>query len=563
MNKANARALSPYIILLLIWSVTQYWCTDVVGKTAHNWPSVGLLFRYAIDSTFRPINKKLAVKPHPYARQTALVCKVEGIGPEERLYLAKRKERVRQALNPLVGHDIALDAVPTIGIFGSGGGYRALLWTLGAFVELERAGLLDAITYASGLSGSGWFLANYMQRGCSAFELKKILIENIGVERSIFSPSSQDRSFIFNTLLTEKKSLYGRHTNSVVDLYGALLVNQLFADLKQDRFALKLSDQAHNLVDGQLVFPLYTAAARSKQGFDWYEFTPYHVRNLESKATIPMWAYGRSFYDGLSTNYLPENYLYSLLGTFGSAFSVSLQRGWQEYLKSVNVFERAHMSSWQRFFDTVVTHNGDVVPFKGAIVPNFMYATADYNDKSQDKYLQLIDPNAESGMLNFSFPPFTPSCGGRSLDVMIFLDASYHIQGAKNLQKIEEYARKNAIKFPVINYDNIESSPMSIFMDEYDLTVPIVIYIPRIIDKAIQSSEDVPIQLREKIAVLDLEKEIEHGSYRTLNFSYTAEQAEILCALSEFIVRNNTQKFEQVFGEAVARKERVLKKSGM
>lgn len=555
MNRAKTRALSPYIIVLMAWGATQYWCIDIVGKSTHNWPSIGLLCRYAIDSTFRPIDKKNCLKTHQYSRQTAIVYKTDGICDQERSYIAKRKERVAQALKPLVGQDIPISAVPTIGILGSGGGYRALLWMLGAFVGLEKIGLLDAITYASGLSGSGWFLANYMQRNCCLAELKKILVQNIGTNHSIFSPTAQEKQFIFNTLLPEKKALYGAHTSSVVDLYGALLVNHLFADLGDKRFEMMLSHQANNLVNGEVVFPIYTAASRSKCGFDWYEFTPYQVRSLEYKIAIPTWAYGRSFYQGLSTNYVPEQYLSSLLGTFGSAFSVSLQRGWHEYLKSINVLAKSDMSSWQRFFDTYIVQNkGDIVPFKGAIVPNFMYGISD----SKEKYLHLVDPNTESGMLNFSYPPLTPVFGGRSLDVIIFLDASYHIVGANNLKKIETYSHSHGIKFPVIDYTGIESRSISIFIDKQDPTVPIVIYIPRIIDLSIQYSEDIVPELREKIALLDLEKEIENGSYRTLNFAYTPEKVEMLCVISEFALYANKQKIKQAFIEAVARKSSSL-----
>lgn len=40
---------------------------------------------------------------------------------------------------------------------GSGGGYRAVAGMCGAMEALKDAGLLDVLTYSSGLSGSSWY----------------------------------------------------------------------------------------------------------------------------------------------------------------------------------------------------------------------------------------------------------------------------------------------------------------------------------------------------------------------------------------------------------------------
>ena len=45
---------------------------------------------------------------------------------------------------------------PGVAVVHSGGGFRGMMATCGVFKGLHKAGLLDLITYMSGLSGSTW-----------------------------------------------------------------------------------------------------------------------------------------------------------------------------------------------------------------------------------------------------------------------------------------------------------------------------------------------------------------------------------------------------------------------
>ena len=45
---------------------------------------------------------------------------------------------------------------PTVAIIGSGGGYRAAMALSGAMKALQDIGILDCVTYISGVSGSTW-----------------------------------------------------------------------------------------------------------------------------------------------------------------------------------------------------------------------------------------------------------------------------------------------------------------------------------------------------------------------------------------------------------------------
>lgn len=48
--------------------------------------------------------------------------------------------------------------VPTIGVLGSGGGFRAMTAYSGVFSALVDSKILDMATYVCGLSGSAWYV---------------------------------------------------------------------------------------------------------------------------------------------------------------------------------------------------------------------------------------------------------------------------------------------------------------------------------------------------------------------------------------------------------------------
>ncbi len=133
-----------------------------------------------------------------HARQKATVRIGNELCNDEELFLQKRMPHVKAALEEFIGTSLEDDEVPRIAVCCSGGGYRAMLATLGSFQgvapTLESAthknlfhhmltyvtslftftsgadqqfqtpvqsnlGLLSLCTHASTLSGSTWALA--------------------------------------------------------------------------------------------------------------------------------------------------------------------------------------------------------------------------------------------------------------------------------------------------------------------------------------------------------------------------------------------------------------------
>ena len=78
-----------------------------------------------------------------------------GGGVAERAWLARRDARTAPALEKFLGERLE----GRVALCGSGGGLRAATAFLGLLAEAETCGLLEATTYAAGVSGSCWTLA--------------------------------------------------------------------------------------------------------------------------------------------------------------------------------------------------------------------------------------------------------------------------------------------------------------------------------------------------------------------------------------------------------------------
>lgn len=100
----------------------------------------------------------------PEIMKVAEVRKGLDLGLEERRFLEMRKVHVRNSFAKYLGLDPAEvhpDDVPTVGFGGSGGGFRAMIGTLGYTQAMKKSGLWDLLTYAAGVSGACWSLAAY------------------------------------------------------------------------------------------------------------------------------------------------------------------------------------------------------------------------------------------------------------------------------------------------------------------------------------------------------------------------------------------------------------------
>ena len=111
-------------------------------------------------------------------------------------------------------------------------------------------------------------------------------------------------------------------------------------------------------------------------------------------------------------------------------------------------------------------------------------------------------------------------------DIIIFVDASGDNLAA-DLRHAESYARNKGLKFPPIDFTNIDKKAVSVFRNDADVQMPIVIYVPRILDRSIFTNPNMTAITKsfENIKDFDVEVCIKSGPCSTFNFAYASNQA--------------------------------------
>ncbi|XP_052502373.1 cytosolic phospholipase A2 delta [Budorcas taxicolor] len=257
---------------------------------------------------------------------------------EERAFLSRRKQVVAKALKQALQLDGELqeDEVPVIGIMATGGGARAMTSLYGHLLALQKLGLLDCVTYFSGISGSTWTMAHlYGDPEWSQKDLKGPIShvrEHLAKSKlEAFSPeclASYHREL-------EQRAEQG-HTTTFVDLWGLVLEFMLHGQVVDQ----KLSGQRAALERGQNPLPLYLSLSVKENNLqtldfkEWVEFSPYEVGFLKYGAFVPPELFGSEFFMGRLMKRLPESRICFLEGIWSNIFSLNLLDAWYDLTSS-------------------------------------------------------------------------------------------------------------------------------------------------------------------------------------------------------------------------------------
>jgi len=417
---------------------------------------------------------------------------------QEKTYVQNRERIVRKCLN--IGQDAPC---PHIAVVASGGGVRAMLSTLGALQGLEQSGLLNAITYVCGLSGSTWAIGPWISSGMDIRTISEVLINQIQVDRMVNPSKLTEQGW--EVLATLAAPYYYKKYNNLpyttVDLYGGYLLQYLMP--KDLRFTY-LSHQSAKVQSGELPFPIYTAIRADGKTDDpvipenkWYEFTPYEIGaswlgkspttgGISSRPTgmyIPSWALGRNFSNGISINRVNEQPLALNLAIFGSAFALNVGRAYSELSKN-----KDSILEWLSKPLLLVDEQRQIA---AAAYKNFTFGMPMSEIATQEN-MQMVDAGLA---FNLPYPPVSGEYGNRKADILIFVDASADQRNKGGaLIKAAEYAQSHALPFPDLNTDernpedgNFARLQNTLFKDRIDTAfrifmsdnreAPLVIYI--------------------------------------------------------------------------------------
>jgi hypothetical protein len=296
------------------------------------------------DTVNFPLTDNKAIKQQ-VQQQNALVAQVRlssDICNEEKAFKQKRLVHVKQSLQKMLGKELA--HVPTIAVCASGGGYRAMIGTLGLYEGLSEQNSngsrwIDCITYASCLSGSTWFtMPRAMGAPIGAIKdgykkysgslVKNPLNKNrfkYGKGDSYFdeSQAANDnimRLFVWGIPISLPVLYGGRVAHTVLASFDDPKIhaqyNTAIGFPKQSRQQMLIS-QTKNYIEqsncstfpmpiGTMAAPLASQSMAETQKtkstpYLWAEVTPYEVgfdyyaNNALTGAYIPTWASGRKF----------------------------------------------------------------------------------------------------------------------------------------------------------------------------------------------------------------------------------------------------------------------------
>ncbi len=510
------------------------------------------------------------------------------LSANERLFLSKRMETVRNALEQFLDTDLSdrrkiTDNDLKIAFVASGGGYRAMILTIGYLSALQQMGLYDALTYVSTLSGSSWALApmislNYTPQHYKEKLLNSIQNLNLLAIQNVLFKSLTNINNLVDTIIVPKY-LYNQPIRSI-DFYGFMLAQTL---LGNDGYKYYLSDQWKILNDsnnaGKIPFPLYSAISVSKKkdntyALDWYEFGPSEVRvgfPTEDKKVasfnIPTYEFGSEFNAGkpvrsvpevITPYYLgPEQMLGYYLGIFGSVYSINFNKinqfvsGGMAQLSSggfsldsaKNYIAISAFNALQNF-SKKTTEN--ILP---AQVFNFLKGYEEAPDYLQTAdYLTMGDAS-----IDYNIPARPVLWPLRNVKVLIIGDSSSNIESATELKRFFEDAYK-LYGYQYTRIDTGDNKTIRFYKDLKNSKAPRVVYVNFVKDiDLIEQAKIKNKELRDLIEVTRLEQFDPVACIQTkpnnfcdaFNFNYSKTDYEQLIGISEFNMKVNIENIKR------------------
>lgn len=495
--------ISIFLSMLLCTAPLVSKNSDTVTARKH---LLGSLFAHIASYFLGDV--RAASAQHPYSALQAQVRTGYDIAEEEKKYVQERLPKVQHALEALLSTTLSSEKVPTIAFCGSGGGYRAMVTMLGALQGAEEIGLLDASVYAAGVSGSAWALAVLTQLGLPVAACLEQVTESIATDLL----DGYNHRQVTAALL---KQIAFTQQFSLVDFYGALLAQKLLcASAVADVDDISLASQAEKVATAEHLCPIYSAVIDAGDNrYEWVEFTPYEVSSMFLGASIPTWAFGRSFKAGVSTDFDPAQSLGFGMGIWGSSFTANAK-------DVVRYLEDTDSSLVSHLFSLLVDSLPDVITQKRFVSPahvrNWSYATALHF--ARRKNLHILDAGFA---FNLPFLPLVRKA--RPVDIMIIIDASPEAD-AGELRNAEAFARTHNIAFPPIDYSKV-TLPCSVHAQWSDPHVPVIIYCPLVAQNGYAQGWD-PHQ---------------EDFTSTFNFKYTPEQTKLLSGLATYSLKESQE----------------------
>ncbi|XP_053732056.1 cytosolic phospholipase A2 delta [Synchiropus splendidus] len=526
-----------------------------------------------------------------------LAVRVEvDIPQQEKAFLDKRKLMVTEALRKLLGPDVAADPdeLPTIAVVGSGGGSRAMTCLLGHLKALQDIGLLDAVSYITGVSGSTWAMASLYQ---DALWSQKNLPDQISLIKKQMTKSfmglfSPEKLYYYREELAAKRDS-GFHV-SIIDMAALMLENLVFGN----KTISLLSEQQMSVNEGQNPYPIYTAI-NVRDGpeteAEWCEFTPYEVGIPKYGAFVQTENFGSQFFLGHIVKKLPEIRLPYLLGMFSSVISVNLTQLWKRltgYDPTWSPWVGPDISNIEVDTETPALDTVGIQPMSdiGSMLTNFLKnrpAVAEafnylrglflHKDYSKHKHFQAwkeTHPDAFPNHMTPHDPTLHLVDAGhdinigcipvlrpeRNVDLILSLSYAWEPQKFfKVMRRTAAYCKDHGIPFPIADFDGLEKEPQQelyVLEDEDNPDAPVVIHMPLVnVSYKDFKSPGVRRETEEELQAGLVDVSTSDSPYTTLNFTYSPQDYDALVQLMSYNMLNNKDKILETVRRVMEKKK--------
>ncbi|XP_006920524.1 cytosolic phospholipase A2 delta [Pteropus alecto] len=517
---------------------------------------------------------------------------------EEQAFLSRRKQVVAKALKQALqlDGDLQEDEVPVVGIMATGGGARAMTSLYGHLLALKKLGLLDCVTYFSGISGATWTMAQlYADPEWSQRDLERpIQYAREHLIKSKLETFSPERLANYRREL-ELRAEQGQPT-TFVDLWALVLESMLHGQVMDQ----KLSGQRAALEQGQNPLPLYLSLnvkENNLKTFDfkeWVEFSPYEVGFLKYGAFVPSELFGSEFFMGRLMKRIPESRICFLEGIWSNIFSLNLLEAWYDLTSSDDTWKQhikdkirnlekppasSKTSSW---LEALWLQPGTALAqaFKGFLTDRPLYQHSsnflqglqlhqDYcNQKDfstwadsqldcipgqltpQEPHLCLVDAGH---FLNTSCPSMLRPC--RRLDLILSFD--YSLRPFEVLQQTKLYCQGLGLPFPDLEpslQEQCQPKECHLFSDPTCPDAPVLLHFP-LVNVSFKDHSAPGVQ-RSPAELPDGQVDLNPATspYSLFSTTYKEEDFDRLVQLSDYNVQNSQGSILQALRMALKRR---------
>ncbi|NXA67796.1 PA24E phospholipase, partial [Mohoua ochrocephala] len=516
---------------------------------------------------------------------------------EEQDFIGKRKKVVAAALKNVLhlDEDLQEDEVPVVAVVTAAGGVRSMTAMFGSLLALQELGVLDCVSYISGLSATTWTMSKlYEDANWSQKDLRGP-IDDIRkhVINSKLHCFSLDHMKYYENKLCERKQ--EGHKVSFTDLWG-LFIDRM---LHHQESTHKLSDQQLAVNQGQNPLPIYLSL-NVKDDFstldfkEWVEFTPYEVGLLKYGAFVRSEDFGSEFFMGHRMKKIPESHICFLEGTWSNIFSQSFmdavylsghsEHFWHRWTRDTErdiedrpalpkkpheqttrlsipkgylsktlremMTGRPVVSTYHNFLKGLQLHNKYLDNESFCMWKDTVLDSSPNQLNEMSDYLKLIDT---AFFINTSCPPILRP--ERKVDVILHLNYSGGSQTLP-LDLFSEYCLEHGIPFPSTELSQEDREHLKeCYVFEDSLEAPILAYFPLVCDTF------------QKYKAPNVERgptEMEQGRvdvsncaapYGTGLLTYSEENFNKLLNLCSYNILNNKHLILQALRTAVERKK--------